>query len=282
VGRVLGSRQGGSGQHISHQFGPGTNVLMGPVWFLGLFLDRIWSGTPKRDPKTVFRKEPTNRNRTAFKIPTTAGWKYLRSQNTSMESPYKGRILDTVVRTVVTTSDEYPNLDSRPTEILVPKQAYRVRTGSKYAVRFRPLSVWHSGWSNLWQNSGIHVHILLFVVKIRASQGLSTVSHTDVLHLGRKSPPPPQNDNVRVRSGRKFKINIWLVFLFLSEIPPIQTDPQRDPKTKDRSKLSDAPGPGPNRCKKFCPLPPPRRVQKWVSFVQWCAERECVVYWYSI
>ena len=58
-----------------------------------------------------------------------------------MESPYKGRILDTVVRTVVTTSDEYPNLDSRPTEILVPKQAYRVRTGSKYAVRFRPLSV---------------------------------------------------------------------------------------------------------------------------------------------
>ena len=28
-----------SGQHISHLFGPGTNVSIGLVWFLGLFLD---------------------------------------------------------------------------------------------------------------------------------------------------------------------------------------------------------------------------------------------------
>jgi hypothetical protein len=31
---------GGIGQNISHLFGPGTTVLIGPDWFLGLFLDR--------------------------------------------------------------------------------------------------------------------------------------------------------------------------------------------------------------------------------------------------
>jgi len=48
-------------------------------------------------------------------------------------------------------------------------------------------------WSG-WSNSGIHLHIRLFVVKSRASQGLST----DVLHLGWKSPPPPQNTSAVV------------------------------------------------------------------------------------
>ena len=37
------------------------------------------------------------------------------------------------------TKDEFLNLYSRSTEILVPKQAYRVRTGAKYDVLFRPL-----------------------------------------------------------------------------------------------------------------------------------------------
>jgi hypothetical protein len=37
------------------------------------------------------------------------------------------------------TTDEYLNLDCRSTEILVPKQAYRVPTGAKYPVLFRPL-----------------------------------------------------------------------------------------------------------------------------------------------
>jgi hypothetical protein len=47
-----------AGQNISHLFGTGTTVLIGPVWFLCLFLDRsagpigsIPAKTPENQPK---------------------------------------------------------------------------------------------------------------------------------------------------------------------------------------------------------------------------------------
>ena len=47
--------RGGIGQNISHLFGPGTTVtvLIGPVWFLGLFVDLTIGGISERNPKPI-------------------------------------------------------------------------------------------------------------------------------------------------------------------------------------------------------------------------------------
>jgi hypothetical protein len=37
---LIGSGEGAAADRIFRLFGPGTTVLIGPVWFLGLFLDR--------------------------------------------------------------------------------------------------------------------------------------------------------------------------------------------------------------------------------------------------
>jgi hypothetical protein len=63
------ARGGGSRQNISHLFGPGTTVLIGPAWFLVSF----WTGSAgpiggilERNPKPieldVYLKYPTTAN----------------------------------------------------------------------------------------------------------------------------------------------------------------------------------------------------------------------------
>ena len=52
------TKLGPTGQNISHLFGQGTTVLIGPVWYLGLFCER--SGP------MVFRKVTQDQLKQAF------------------------------------------------------------------------------------------------------------------------------------------------------------------------------------------------------------------------